>query len=131
MSSWFKLSKKPLMSKSTAHGDRQHLFLAVWTASNADLLGLYPYESSWNFGSMLGSRYSLVTICATRSATVGMPSFLTCLFSPFSYTYCYSAGIYVLSSLSHNYYTKLSHSLIFHKHVCLRMEHKDHHNLNI
>ncbi len=43
------------------------------TASNADLPGLYPYESGRKCGSTKGSKVSFTTICAIRSVTVGIP----------------------------------------------------------
>ena len=58
-----------------ADGSAAAAFLggAVPTASNADLPGRYPYESGWKCGSTSGSKYNFATICAMRSATVGIP----------------------------------------------------------
>ena len=67
-------SKNALMSRSTTQSYRQHRVRACPTASAADFPGRYPYESAWNAGSTLGSRYSFTTICATRSPTVGIPN---------------------------------------------------------
>ncbi len=47
------------------------------SASIADFPGRYPYESAAKIGSTFGSKCIFTTICATRSATVGIPRILT------------------------------------------------------
>ena len=68
------LSKNPLMSRSRTQSWRQHWLRATRRASCAERLGRYPYEFAWNTGSSNGSSRRWTTICAIRSATVGMPN---------------------------------------------------------
>src|SRR5438067_559406 len=64
------------MSNSTTQSNCQHRLRVTAIACLADLPGRYPYESAWNIGSSFGSMICLTTVCAIRSDTVGMPSFL-------------------------------------------------------
>src|SRR5215813_7002897 len=64
------------MSNSTTQSYRQHRFLMRAIACFADRPGRYPYESGWKIGSRISSMIRLTTVCAIRSDTVGIPSFL-------------------------------------------------------
>ncbi len=74
---WSISSKAALMSNSTSQSYRQHRSRVMAIACLADLPGLYPYESGWKIGSSIGSIRLLTTVWQTRSATVGIPNFLT------------------------------------------------------
>src|SRR5688500_1790024 len=52
------LSNNPRISNSSNQRYCQHLWRVAPTASNADLFGLYPYESDKKYGSTFGSNIS-------------------------------------------------------------------------
>src|SRR5271157_4057881 len=79
------------MSNSTTQSNCQHRFLVTAIACFADRPGRYPYESGWNIGSRIGSMARLTTVCAMRSDTVGMPSFLVPPFA-FGISTCLTGG---------------------------------------
>src|SRR3984893_6725813 len=79
------------MSNSTTRSNCQHRFLVTATACLADRPGRYPYESVWNIGSSFGSMICLTTVCAIRSDTVGIPSFLVPPFA-FGISTCFTGG---------------------------------------
>src|SRR6516164_3875680 len=79
------------MSNSTTQPNRQHLFLVTAIACFAERPGRYPYESGWNIGSRIGSMARLTTVCAMRSDTVGIPSFLVPPFA-FGISTCLTGG---------------------------------------
>src|SRR5439155_10261097 len=79
------------MSNSTTQSNCQHRFLVTAIACLADLPGRYPYESVWNIGSSFGSMMRLTTVCAIRSDTVGIPSFLVPPFA-FGISTCFTGG---------------------------------------
>src|SRR3954451_7872515 len=79
------------MSNSTTQSNCQHRFRVTAIACLADLPGRYPYESVWNIGSSFGSMICLTTVCAIRSDTVGMPSFLVPPFA-FGISTCLTGG---------------------------------------
>src|SRR6266568_1672512 len=70
------VSKKDLTSRSTAQSFLKHRCRHAATASRGERPGRYPYESSWNTFSTFGSTVMTVTVCATLSTTLGMPSVL-------------------------------------------------------
>src|SRR3954452_20453751 len=85
------LIKCPLDVNSTTQSNCQHRFRVTAVACLADLPGRYPYESAWNIGSSFGSMICLTTVCAIRSDTVGIPSFLVPPFA-FGISTCFTGG---------------------------------------
>src|SRR5438132_13273215 len=79
------------MSNFTTQLSCQLRFRVTAIACLADLQGRYPYESAWNIGSSFGSIICLTTVCAIRSDTVGMPSFLVPPFA-FGISTCFTGG---------------------------------------
>src|SRR5471030_1950784 len=79
------------MSNSTTQSYFQQRSRVTAIACFADFPGRYPYESGWNIGSSVGSIMSLTTVCATRSDTVGIPSFLVPPLA-FGISTCFTGG---------------------------------------
>src|SRR6516162_8551748 len=79
------------MSNSTTQSNLQHRFRVMAIACFAERPGRYPYESGWNIGSRIGSMACLTTVCAMRSETVGIPSFLVPPFA-FGISTCFTGG---------------------------------------